>query len=75
MKRVEQRLLVLLHVAIVRHRQAFHGDEQRGQISQRRGPICRGSARANPGFFFCGIRLDPLVTPSPSVIQLNSSLE
>ena len=27
------------------------------------------------GFFFCGIRLDPLVTPSPSSSQPNSSLE
>src|SRR5258708_27919333 len=27
------------------------------------------------GFFFCGIRLEPLVTPSPSSSQPNSSLE
>src|SRR5712671_4008137 len=27
------------------------------------------------GFFFCGIKLDPLVTPSPNSSQPNSSLE
>ena len=27
------------------------------------------------GFFFCGIRLEPLVTPSASSSQPNSSLE
>ena len=27
------------------------------------------------GFFFCGMRLEPLVTPSPSSIQPNSSPE
>src|SRR5258707_458473 len=27
------------------------------------------------GFFFCGIKLEPLVTPSPSSSQPNSSLE
>ena len=48
---VEDRLLVLLHVAIVGHRQPFQRGEQRDADCQRRGPFCRGSAPRHPGSF------------------------
>ncbi len=47
--------------------------------SDVRQPITRPHlpriSSSESGFFFCGIRLEPLVTPSPSSIQPNSSLE
>ena len=38
-------------------------------------PLLPRISSSESGFFFCGIRLEPLVTPSPSSSQPNSSLE
>ena len=48
-------------------------------MSEVRQPITRPHlpriSSSESGFFFCGMRLDPLVTPSPNSSQPNSSLE
>src|ERR1017187_8489637 len=38
-------------------------------------PLLPRISSSESGFFFCGIRLDPLVTPSPNSSHPNSSLE
>ena len=38
-------------------------------------PLFPRISSSESGFFFCGIKLEPLVTPSPSSSHPNSSLE
>ena len=44
---VEKRLLRFLQILVVRQRQAFHRDHQRGRISQNRARSCRAPTRAS----------------------------
>ena len=57
--RVEQLLLVLLHVLVVGERQAVQHAVQRRQAAQPRAAPWPRSSSAASGFFFCGIRLEP----------------
>ena len=58
-ERVEQRLLVLLQVAVVRERQALERRQQTGEVADQSPRLARASS-AMSGFFFCGSIDDPV---------------
>ena len=57
--RVEQRLLVLLHVLVVGERQRVQRRQERGAGADHARRLCRAAARPTSGFFFCGMMLEP----------------
>ena len=72
--RVEEVLLVLLHVLVVGQRKAVHARRAARQGAPRsRGAFARSSSAAS-GFFFCGMIEEPDVHASASSQKPNSSL-
>ena len=73
--RVEQVLLVLLHVLVVGQREAVHARRAGATgAAPTRGALARSSSAAS-GFFFCGMMLEPEVNESESSRKPNSSLD
>ena len=73
--RVEEVLLVLLHVLVVGERQRVHARRAAPpRCAATRGAFARSSSAAS-GFFFCGMMLEPDVNESPSSRNPNSSLD
>ena len=73
-ERVEERLLVLLQIAVVGEREALQRGEQPGQVADQATGFSLASS-AISGFFFCGSIELPVAQASSSTAKPNSSVD
>ena len=73
--RVEERLLVLLHVLAVGERQGVHRPQQRRVARRRPAGLFARSSSAESGFTFCGMIEEPEEKDSSSSQKPNSLLD
>ena len=69
--RVEDRLLVLLQITVVRQRQPFESRQQPSQVADQPSRLAP-SQLGDVGVLFCGMMLDPVDHSSARVANPNS---